>query len=167
MSPPYWPSHMEIPGLDVYYPWMPPYPPLNPALGTWTYRSFMNNPDISKDFNDLEFGRGDLIIEQLAPGIFEGRLSFGDTYQFRLRGVADLRPFPCTVVRFQGVGDTRDSKGQVYDYMGFFVPMWSNGMDQRPALVGSTVRTVAHNGDRARAGVVGTFIALKRDEEAQ
>jgi hypothetical protein len=166
MNPPGWPPHMGIPIPNVYYPWLRPCPPPNPALGTWTYRSFVNNPDISKDFNDLEFGRGDLIIEQLAPGIFEGRLSFGDTYQFRLRGVADFSSVPCTV-RFEGVGDTKDSKEQVYDYMGFFVPMWSNGVDQRPALVGSAVRTVAHNGGRARAGVVGSFIALKRDEETR
>jgi hypothetical protein len=148
---------------DASYLW--PCPPPNPALGTWTYRSFANNPDIEKDFNDLEFGRGELTIDKLAPGIFEGRLSFGDTYQFRLNGTADLASFPCTV-RFEGVGDTRDSKRQIYDYMGFFVPTWSNGVEQRAALVGTTVRTVAHNGGRARAGVVGSFIALKRDEEA-
>jgi hypothetical protein len=166
MNSPEWPPYILIPLPEVYDPWLRRSPPPNPALGAWTYRSFMNNPDLSKDFNDLEFGRGELIIERLAPGIFEGRLSFGDTYQFRLRGSADFSSVPCTV-RFEGIGDTSDSKDQVYDYIGFFVPMWSNGVDQRPALVGSTVRTVAHNGGRARQGVVGTFIALKRDEEEQ
>jgi hypothetical protein len=62
----------------------------------WTYRSFINDPDISKDFNALEFGRGDLIIQQLAPEIFAGRLSFGDTYQFRLSGWSAFA-LPCTV----------------------------------------------------------------------
>jgi hypothetical protein len=66
-------------------------------------------------------------------------------------------------VRFQGVGDKRDSVGQVYDYIGFFVPMWSIGVNQRPALVGSVVRTVPHDGGRGRAGVVTSFIALKMD----
>lgn len=160
-----WARHMGVPIPDNAHPWMPPAPPPSPALGTWTYRSFINNPDVEKDFNELEFGRGELVIDALAQGLFEGRLSFGDTYQFRLRGIADLSSLP-SVVRFQGVGDTTDSKGQVYDYTGFFVPTWSNGVEQRPALVGSTVRTVAHNGGRARAGVVGSFIALKRDEEA-
>lgn len=144
-----------------YYQPNPQCLPLHPILGTWTYRSFVNNPDIDRDFNDLELGRGELTIEDFAPGLFLGLLSFGETYQFRLRGVVDMAP-PCSV-RFTGIGFTKDSKDQIYDYVGFFVPMWSNGVDQRPALVGSTVRTVAHNGGRAKAGVVGTFIALKRD----
>jgi hypothetical protein len=165
MSPSPWRPPMSMPVPELGHPWMPPCPPPNPALGTWTYRSFRNNPDIEKDFNDLEFGRGELTIDELDHGHFEGRLSFGDTYQFRLRGTADLNSFPASI-RFQGVGDTKDSKGQVYDYLGFFVPMWSNGENQRPAIVGTTVRTVAHDGGRAKAGVVGSFIALRRDEEA-
>jgi hypothetical protein len=132
-----------------------------PAIGRWTYRSFINDPDIEKEFNALEFGRGELVIEHLAPGIFLGRLSFGDTYQFGLSGWSDFGS-PCSV-RFQGVGDKRDSVGQVYDYIGFFVPMWSIGVNQRPALVGSVVRTVPHDGGRGRAGVVTSFIALKMD----
>ena len=75
--------------------------PPHSVLGSWTYRSFINEPDISKDFNALEFGRGELIIEEFAPEVFSGRLS-------------------CTV-RFRGVGDTKDSYGQVYD-CGIFYP---------------------------------------------
>jgi hypothetical protein len=138
----------------------PPFPTSHPVLGSWTYRSFINDPDIFKDFNTLEFGRGDLIIEQLAPGIFTGRLSFGDTYQFRLSGLSTF-DFPCSV-RFQGVGDTKDSYGQVYDYVGFFSPMWSNGIEQRPALLGSVVRTVPHSEGRAKAGHVSSWIAVKK-----
>lgn len=138
-----------------------PFPPFPSVLGSWTYRSFINNPDISKEFNTLEFGRGELIIEQLAPGMFGGRLSFGDTYQFRLTGWSDFT-LPCTV-RFQGVGDTKDSYGQVYDYVAYFVPMWSNGVNQRPALLGSVVRTVPHSEGQAKAGHVSSWIALKRD----
>lgn len=165
--PPIWvspPPDMSGPLFPVCPP-NPACPPPNPAVGSWTYRSFINNPDISKDFNDLEFGRGELTIDELERGCFSGRLSFGDTYQFRLRGTADLASLPASA-RFQGVGDTTDSRGQVYDYMGFFMPMWTNGVKARAALVGTTIRTVAHNGDRAKAGVVGTFIALKRDDES-
>jgi hypothetical protein len=136
-----------------------PFANFHPVLGSWTYRSFINNPDISKDFTALEFGRGELTIEQLGPGIFTGRLSFGDTYQFRLSGWSSFE-FPCSV-RFQGVGDTKDSYGQVYDYVGFFTPMWSNGIEQRPALLGSVVRTVPHSDGRAKAGYVSSWIAVK------
>jgi len=131
-----------------------------PVLGSWTYRSFINDPDISKDFNALEFGRGELIIEQLAPGIFSGRLVFSDTYQFRLSGSASF-DFPCSI-RFQGVGDTKDSYGQVYDYVGFFAPMWSNSVSPRPVILGSVVRTVPHSEGRAKAGHVSSWMAMKR-----
>ncbi len=36
----------------------------NPFVGNWTYRSFLNDPDLSKSFNDLEFGRGTIVIEE-------------------------------------------------------------------------------------------------------
>ena len=133
----------------------------NPFVGTWTYRSFINNPDIAVDFNDLEFGRGTLTIDDFAPSGFGGRLSFGETYQFRLFGASSFGdPFS---VRFQGVGDAADSAGQVYDYVGYLAPIWPNGVDQRRAIVGSAVRTVPHDGGKAKAGVVASWIALKAD----
>jgi hypothetical protein len=33
-----------------------------PFVGSWTYRSFLNDADVSKAFNDLEFGRGTIVI---------------------------------------------------------------------------------------------------------
>jgi hypothetical protein len=132
----------------------------NPLLGSWTYRSFINDADISKDFNSLEFGRAELMIDFLGPGVFVGRLSFGDTYQFRLLGATILNGL--MFVRFQGVGDTTDSLNQIYDYLGCVLPLWPNGVGQRAAIVGSVVRTVPHNGGRAKAGAVASFIALKR-----
>lgn len=138
-----------------------PYSISNPFVGTWTYRSFVNNPDITKDFNELEFGRGELVIEDAAMGSLQGRLIFAETYQFKLSGASSFgNPF---TVRFQGVGDAADSQGQVYDYIGYLIPIWPNGIGQRSALVGSIVRTVPHNGDKAKAGVVASWIALKRD----
>ncbi len=133
----------------------------NPFHGTWTYRSFISDPDITKDFNALEFGRGELEIGAFAPGSFHGRLSFGDTYQFKLTGASSFgTPF---ALRFQGVGDTADSQGQIYDYIGYLVPVWSDGIGQRAAIVGSVIRTVAHDGGQAQAGVVASWIALRRD----
>jgi len=130
-------------------------------VGHWTYRSFINDPEISRDFNNLEFGRGELVIEDFTPGTFDGRLIFGDTYQFKLSGSSSFgNPF---TLRFQGVGDTADSQGQIYDYVGYLVPVWPNGVNQRFTLVGSIVRTVPHNGGKAKVGVVASWIALRRD----
>ena len=36
----------------------------NPFVGTWTYRSLLNDPDVNKDFNKLEFGRGTIVIAE-------------------------------------------------------------------------------------------------------
>jgi hypothetical protein len=133
---------------------------VTPFLGSWTYRSFISDPDITKDFNALEFGRGELRIEDFAPGSFQGRLIFGETYQFKLAGSSSFgNPF---TVRFQGVGDAPDSQGQIYDYVGYLVPVWPNGVRQVAAIVGSVIRTVPHNGGTAQAGVVASWIALKR-----
>ena len=35
----------------------------NPFVGSWTYRSLLNDADVSTDFDKLEFGRGTLVIE--------------------------------------------------------------------------------------------------------
>ena len=64
-------------------------------------------------------------------------------------------------VRFQGIGEGPDAEGWVYDHVAYLVPAWANGVDQRPALVGSVVRTVAHGA--SPAGVVASWIAVKRD----
>jgi len=37
-------------------------------LGTWTYRSLLNDPDLSTDFDALEFGRAIMSIETFDPG---------------------------------------------------------------------------------------------------
>ena len=35
----------------------------NPFVGSWTYRSLLNDPQMDLDFGKLEFGRGTLLIE--------------------------------------------------------------------------------------------------------
>jgi hypothetical protein len=132
-----------------------------PLLGRWTYRSFLNNPDIAVDFGELEFGRGELIVEYVSPGTFIGRLVFDETYQFRLQGVAT--PGDPPTIRFRGIGDADDSKDHIYDYFGCLMPLWPHPTRKRLSIVGSVVRAVAHNGDSAPAGQAATFIAIKRD----
>jgi hypothetical protein len=54
-----------------------------------------------------------------------------------------------------------------YDYVGYVVNPWPNGVDQRMAIVGSIVRTIPHGRepDIAPAGEVGSWIAVKQDSE--
>ena len=137
---------------------------VDPFVGNWTYRSFLNDPDITKPFNDLKFAAAVLIFEKSAFGVLSGKLSFGDDF-LKLTGAATYgNPF---AARFQGVGATpgtiEDGKPWTYDYQGYLVPAWPNGIDQRPAIVGSVIRTVPHSGGQAKAGVVASFIAVRRD----
>ena len=129
--------------------------------GTWTYRSFLNNPDPKVPFNDLEFAVADLIIQGDAGfGVLAGRLSFGAD-GLGLKGTITYgNPF---TLRFQGTGDSAGTKGWVYDYLGFYAPTWPNGIDQRAAIIGTIVRTVTHSDGKAKAGVTASFIAVKRD----
>ena len=67
-------------------------------------------------------------------------------------------------VRFQGVGIVNGEKW-IYDYEGYLVPDWPNGVDQVPAIVGSVIRTIPHSGSQPNtvhpAGVVGSFYAVR------
>ena len=133
-------------------------------VGNWTYRSFLSNPDLSVEFDALEFGRGTIRIDAAPLQIFSG-LIFGTGWQLKLNGaIAYGNPFN---VRFQGVGIVGGAQW-IYDYSGYLIPAWPNGVDQRPALVGSIVRTIPHptganNKSTAPAGVVAQWIAVKQD----
>ena len=49
--------------------------------GRWTYRSFVNDPDVARPFNDLRFGAGEMTIESAEEGRLRGRLDFGPDFQ--------------------------------------------------------------------------------------
>ncbi|HKV41441.1 MAG TPA: hypothetical protein VJX67_19700 [Blastocatellia bacterium] len=131
-------------------------------VGTWTYRSFLNDPDVNTSFNDLEFGVGNIRIDPAPMNEFKG-LIYGSGWQLNLYGSINYGyPF---VVRFQGKGVVGGEEW-IYDYLGFMSPIWPNGVDQRPALVGTIVRTIPHSsgsGGVSPAGVVASWIAVKDD----
>jgi hypothetical protein len=129
-------------------------------VGTWTYRSFLSNPNLEVDFNKLEFARATLLIEKAPFGVLRGKLSFGDDYLALKGRVSYGNPF---TARFQGKGATKSTKGWIYDYLGYLVPMWPDGVDQRPAIIGTVIRTVSHSEGKAKAGVVASFVAVLRD----
>jgi hypothetical protein len=130
----------------------------NPFAGSWSYRSFRNDPDLSKDFNDLRFGAGTLELTESEFGRLSGCLG-GEGWNLNLVGGYTYgNPFS---LRFQGSGDI-GGEMWVYDYVGYLVPIWPNGVDQRPALVGSVIRTVPHSNGQAKAGYIASFIAVKQ-----
>jgi hypothetical protein len=132
----------------------------NPFVGRWTYRSFHNDPELSKEFNELRFGAGTLVLDEPDYGRLSGSLG-GEGWNLSLVGGYTYgNPF---ALRFQGSGDISGERW-VYDYVGYLVPIWPNGVDQRPAIVGSVIRTVPHSNGQARAGYSASFIAVKQGQ---
>ncbi len=127
--------------------------------GKWTYRSFISNPDINADFQALEFGRATLDIVEPQTGVVGGTIG-GPGWSLALDG-AIKNGDPATI-RFQGSG-LIGGETWVYDYLGYMVPAWPDGIDQRPAIIGSIVRTVAHSNGLAKAGYVAQWIAVRQD----
>ena len=134
----------------------------NPFVGTWTYRSLLNDPDINTDFDNLEFGRGTLVITAPSSDTLGGTIG-GDGWSLDLHG--SIGYGSPAQVRFQGRGIVGGEEW-VYDYIGWLVPVWPNSNDslQTAAIVGSVVRTIPHSGGQpgtvAPAGVVASFYAV-------
>jgi hypothetical protein len=135
----------------------------NPFVGSWTYRSLINNPDVKEEFNKLAFGRATLVITAPNSTTLGGTIG-GSGWSLNLHG--SISYGSPAQIRFQGRG-TVGGEEWVYDYIGWLVPVWPNSNDtlQRPAIVGSVVRTVPHAGsDPGKvnpAGVVASFYAVR------
>lgn len=135
----------------------------NPFVGSWSYRSLLNDPDLAKPFNALRFGAGTLVIAEAPMQLLTGTIG-GPGWSLDLHGSRSYgNPMQA---RFEGRGKVGDEEW-VYDYIGWLVPDWpnSNASLQRPAIVGSVVRTVPHssNGGVAPAGFVASFYAVRQD----
>ncbi|MBC7777506.1 MAG: hypothetical protein H7246_18885 [Phycisphaerae bacterium] len=129
--------------------------------GLWTYRSLLNNPDLSTDFDALEFGRANIRFDPTPPGIIKG-LIYGTGWQLDLYGSVQYGN-PATLW-FQGKGIVGGSEW-IYDYLGYLVPNMPNGIKQVSAIVGSITRAIPHpdgSGGTSPAGVVASFYAVRQ-----
>jgi hypothetical protein len=136
----------------------------NPFVGSWTYRSFLNDPDLAADanVNNLLFGDGTIQITAPSSDTLGGTIG-GSGWSLNLHG--SIGYGSPAQVRFQGVGVVNGEEW-IYDYIGWFVPVWPNSNDllQRAAIVGSVVRTIPHSGSDGTvhpAGVVASFYAVR------
>jgi hypothetical protein len=137
----------------------------NPFVGTWTYRSFLNDPDGSTAVDSLLFGAGSLVIEEGPEDLLQGTIG-GSDWSLALHG---SRAYGSPMqVRFQGKGVNYGAEW-IYDYIGWLVPVWPNSDStlQRAAIVGSVTRTIPHPGSEPGtvnpAGVVASFYAVLTD----
>ena len=91
-------------------------------------------------------------------GVLSGTIG-GDGWLLHLSGSINYGdPYS---VRFQGRGTVAGAEW-IYDYQGYAVRPWPNGVDQIPTIVGSIVRTIPHpsgNGKVSPAGVVCAWVA--------
>jgi hypothetical protein len=133
-------------------------------IGNWTYRSFLSDPNLNADFDTLEFGRGTIKINDAPFQTMEG-LIYGPGWELKLSGsIGYGNPF---TIQFQGKGLVGGAEW-IYNYVGYYIPNWVNGIDQRPAIVGTIVRVIPHptgntGQSTAPAGVVAQWIAVKQD----
>lgn len=75
----------------------------NVFVGTWSYRSLLNDPNLTTGFDALEFGRGTIVIEEAPAEVLKGTIG-GPGWSLSLRG-SRTYGYP-SQVRFQGKGGT-------------------------------------------------------------
>jgi hypothetical protein len=137
----------------------------NPFAGTWTYRSFLNNPaPVGRDPQKLEallFAEAVWTVKDAPATVFEGELSFGAGNVMDLKGVVtpakDGVPPHAHIVGKGRPGTPTEH--YFYDYDGSLTEHWPNGVKQVPAITGSVIRVKPHDGQPA--GLVASFIAVK------
>jgi|SRR5216684_5144328 len=137
----------------------------NPFAGTWTYRSFLNNPTpVGSDPTKLEallFAEAMWTVKDAPATVFDGELSFGPGNVMDLKGVVTPAHDGVTAhAHIVGQGRPGTSTEHLfYDYDGSLTQQWPNGVNQVPAITGSVIRVKPHDGKPA--GLVASFIAVK------
>ena len=133
-------------------------------IGTWTYRSFRNNPVPATPVEQLLFAEGLLTITSVRGTALEGVLEFGPDSRMSIEGqVLSLSPLE---VSFQGRGISDGIRDWLYDYHASLAHPWPLAIKQRSAMVGSVIRSAPHaagQGAVAPAGVTASWIAVKHD----
>lgn len=133
-----------------------------PFVGRWRYRSFRNVPDVVTKLDDILFWEAILNVTSRSSSGISGDIGDGQD-KLTIKGFVTFG-FP-NFIRFEGTGlDGTGTAGWKYNYAGFLVPEWPDGIDQRDAIVGSVIRTVPHTNGKAKAGYVASFVAVKLDQ---
>ncbi|MFM6925809.1 MAG: hypothetical protein ACKOU7_09940 [Ferruginibacter sp.] len=141
--------------------------------GKWTYRSLLNNSNVNADFDSLEFAAATISLGSFGTDSLKGQIlwamdSAGTIFNgLNLRGRCYYND--TTLCYFiEGFGDsTLGTAGWQYNYQGYLVPRWPDGIDQAVVLAGSVVRVKKHSCDSlgnncSPAGVVATTYMVKQ-----
>jgi hypothetical protein len=122
--------------------------------GRWTYRSLHNFP-IDTSFCNLEFATAVMIFEKTKGDSIVGILDMGDFGKLNLHGKT-INDNHSITFNFQGDGiPNTNTNGWQYNYHGYVVPKWINGIKQVEACVGSVIRSKDHG--NSKAGKTASF----------
>lgn len=141
--------------------------------GKWTYRSLLNNTNVNTDFDSLAFAAATISLTAYATDSLKGQILWAmDSAGTRFNGLnLTGRCFynDTTICYFmEGIGDTAlGTAGWQYNYQGYLVPLWPDGVDQAVVLTGSVIRVKKHSCDSlgnncSPAGVVATTYMVKQ-----
>ena len=127
--------------------------------GDWTYRSLRNLP-IETPFSDLQFATAVMRFQKCSGDSIFGVLDMGKGWALNLKG-KQTTGNGSTTFYIQGLGVPNSSTANwEYDYQGYVVPKWKNGIKQVEACVGSVFRAKPH-GD-AKAGETASFYMTRQ-----
>lgn len=143
--------------------------PDSTLAGNWTYRSYFNNPALVGDDAQkalaMIFGEGQIRFSAADDRSCKAVLDFGGGAAMDLSGVVVAgNAITPQVLLITGTGREGTATAKwVYQYQGYVVPDWPQGVDQVPAILGTVVRTIPHGS--GAAGVVVSFIAVKQPQQ--
>jgi hypothetical protein len=134
----------------------------SPFIGTWTYRSFHNDPGYPlKSFDQIALAQAELVLAEAGPQWLAGTLNFPDGRFLEITGVSAIGNGRHQLrMRASGAKDS-PTYGWVYDYVGTLAAEWRDGDRQVPAIVGTVTRSAYHEPNR-RAGESFSFVAVRR-----
>ena len=134
--------------------------------GYYTYRSVLNRPDPTDDFNEIRFGEGELFLWAGPDGAVRGTLGFPADPLAREKDFLDITGrvtgWSPVTVELEGVGRPGTPTEEFnYKYQAALAPTFPEAVAQRPTLVGTVVRAKPHGS--APAGVTASLVAVQRD----
>jgi hypothetical protein len=133
--------------------------------GTWTYRSFNNDPnpvgDDAESALRLIFAEAVFTFEIPSSTTLTGKIDWPGGGLDLTGTIEPATEDRMLHVHITGMGrpDTGTATWQ-YDYDANLAYSWPNGIDQVPALVGTVIRVKEHGGNPA--GYVASFVAVKQ-----
>lgn len=127
--------------------------------GSWTYRSLINAP-MNTPFADLEFATAVMRFQRTAGDSIFGILDMGPGWALNLKGKTTTCNGSTTFyIQGDGVPNTNTANWQ-YNYQGYIVPKWRNGVGQVETCVGSVIRAKPHG--NAKAGMTASFYMTRQ-----